>query len=72
MAANKEWLAGKSVLFVFNSGYSTDQLQRTISSIRDATGEGGSVALEHAERLGLGYLSGVRSVYPYLQGHVLS
>ena len=54
MAANKEWLAGKSVLFVFNSGYSTDQLQNTISSIRDATGEGGNVALEHAERLGLG------------------
>lgn len=53
MAANED-LAGKSVLFVFNSGYSPDQLQKVVSSVRENTGENGSVALEHAERLGLG------------------
>lgn len=52
--AAKEDLAGKSVLFIFNSGYSPDQLEKAVSSIKNNAGENGTVSLEHAERLGLG------------------
>ena len=49
-----EIIVGKKVLLIWHGGCNAENMKETVEGLRSKVGEGGSVSLEHAERLIMG------------------
>ena len=54
MEISDELVAGKSVLLVWSGSCDVEDVKRVVENLRVQAGEGGSISLEHAERLIVG------------------
>ena len=54
MSVPEDMLSGKKVLLVWHGGHTPEAIQPVVEGLREKVGSGGSVSLEHAERLTIG------------------
>lgn len=54
MSVDEGLVSGKRVLLVWHGGHSPEAMQPVVEGLREKAGGGGTVLLEHAERLTIG------------------
>lgn len=68
MEVSGDIIAGKKVLLVWHGECNAERMKETVEDLRSKAGQGGSVLLEHAERLIMGIVKFVRGAVMLIMG----